>query len=257
MKLEFHEIQQEEKTLFQSVGSCLHLDGETVSADSISRIVRVSAGSRYYYVKRYQARGRGLRRYLGRSRLRAEWDSLHWFRANGIPTAQPVAFGEGRNKGGYRGVIVVREREGTSDLMRLSVNNPALFSNRRWRHRVIRRLGKMVHRMHARGFVHRDLKWRNILVEATPDPGVYIIDCPQGRRLVGPFLARGRIKDLASLDRMGRARLSRTDRLRFFLASQGRCRLIREDRMLISRILSYYEGRSNQQHSINQPSIRQ
>ena len=56
----------------------------------MSRLVRIEADQSAYYVKCYASRGRGLRRFMGRSRIRAEWENLQWFRAIGVPTADVV-----------------------------------------------------------------------------------------------------------------------------------------------------------------------
>ena len=117
------------------------------------------------------------------------------------------------------------------------------MKDRAWRRLVIRRLADAVHTLRDHRFIHGDLKWRNILVETGDDPKVFVIDCPLGRKLMGPFLRRGMIKDMACLDKIGRRALSRTDRLRFYLRATGRQRLDGTARRDIVRITRFFEGR--------------
>ena len=228
---------------FATLADALNTEGEEINANWMSRLVRVEAGSAAYYVKSYASRGRGLRRWIGRSRLRAEWENLLLFRAMGIATADVEAYGEEKDENGYRGALVTREIKGTRDLADLAREESEFLLDREWRKAVIRRLSEAVRTMHERGFVHNDLKWRNILVELDREPGVYIIDCPMGRTMAGPFLARGRIKALACLDKVGKWSLSRTDRLRFYLAYRNRCRLDRSDKGEIRKVLGFFSGR--------------
>ena len=118
-----------------------------------------------------------------------------------------------------------------------------------WRQTVIRRLSDAVHNMHRAGFIHNDLKWRNILVELGESPAIFLIDCPQGKFLRGSsswlkwLFRRGRIKDLACLDKVARNTLSRTERLRFYLAATGRSRLDDSARREVREILHFFAGR--------------
>jgi hypothetical protein len=64
-----------------------------------------------------------------------------------------------------------------------------------------------------------------------------------GRKLPGPFLARGVVKDLACLDKVGRKALSRTDRLRFYLAYRQQQKLTRSDVREIDKICHFFDGR--------------
>ena len=178
---------QREQEVFHSMANTLELTGEVINSNWMSRLVRAPFDDRRYYIKSYASRGRRLRKYLGRSRLRAEWENLQKFNEMGIATATVVAFGEGRDDSGYQGVMVTREVEGTSDLASIAASG-ATLGNRDWRRTVIRRLSESVRTMHGHGFVHNDLKWRNILAELSENPRVYVIDCPQGRSLFGLFL---------------------------------------------------------------------
>jgi len=234
---------EELRECFPDLDTTAALAGDVINANWMSRLTRVTAGGDRYYVKVYTSRGRGLRRWMGRSRVRAEWENQLLFERLAVPTAPVVAYGETSANGEYRGVLVTRELAGTRDLASLFAEGHACLADRQWREKVIGQLGDAVRRLHLNGFVHNDLKWRNILVETGPNPGVYIIDCPMGRTLRGLLLARGEVKDLACLDKVGRKALSRTDRLRFYLAYRQQQKLTRSDMREIDKICHFFDGR--------------
>lgn len=82
------------------------------------------------------------------------------------------------------------------------------------RRQIIDQLARQTRTLHARRFFHQDLKWRNLLVDR--ENAVYWIDCPNG--YFGRFPPRqrhGRIKDLATLDKVAKDRCSESERRRF------------------------------------------
>jgi len=236
-------VKEEVRGLFQDHPSAIVAPGEEINRNWMSRLVRYRDGDDYYYIKTYVSRGRGLRRFIGRSRVRAEWENLQAFVEMGIPTAELVAYGESGARAYYRGTLITREVRGSIDLATLVDNGHSLFCDRQWRLQVIGQLSEMVQKMHCDGFVHNDLKWRNILVDVTGNPAIYLIDCPLGRRMPGPFLARGKIKDLACLDKIAKKQLSEIERLRFYLEYKGRTQLSVKDKKEIYRVLRFFKGR--------------
>jgi len=179
---------------------------------------------------------------LGRSRVRAEWHNMAFFETIGIPSARRVVLVEGRGAGDHEGAIVTEEVPSTVDLDTIATQAPRHLDDREWLEAVIDRLAGYVRSLHDVHFVHNDLKFRNVLVEFSCDPEVYIIDCPQGRRLPPPLLQRGIVKDLACLDRMARRCLSRTRRLRFFKRYHRTNRLSRAQRRQLQRIVTFFEN---------------
>lgn len=231
-----------EKEFFSSIEATQHLKGVEINANWMSKLVRVSCDSGNYYVKTYASRGRFLRRFLGRSRVRAEWENLKLFDELGIETAELIAYGE-QTQGPYAGALVTREVAETQDLAVIAQQNGALLGNKNWRNRVFHRLSDAVRALHRHGFVHNDLKWRNILVEPGLDPKVYLIDCPMGRVMRGPLLTRGIVKDLACLDKVARQKLTRGDRLRFYLLYKRKDRMDSKAKKEVRRILRFFDGR--------------
>lgn len=231
-------------SLFKSLDEVFSVQGEIVTSSPISHLIKVEVAGKRYYVKRYQRAGKHLRQYVGRSRVRAEWENLQFFKAIGIPTPQVVAYGE---EVGYnvlrRGALVTEEIVDTVDLHSLAIRGSELLNDRLWINEVIDQLCNYVRTMHQHGFIHNDLKWRNILVTRSGDPQVHFIDCPQGRHLFGPMLSRGKVKDLACLDKVAKYQLSRVERLSFFLKYRNHGHIGPGDRNLIKKILTFFEGR--------------
>ena len=232
---------------FGSMSLAISKDGEEINANWMSRLTRYEISGAVYYVKTYVCRGRGLRRWFGRSRLRAEWENLNTFASYGIATPEVVAYGE-KGVRNYQGAIVTRGLSWTRDLACIARERDPVLLDRLWRLGVIRRLSESVRIMHARGFIHNDLKWRNILVGLDDksnknSPSVYLIDCPMGRVLCWPLIKRGIVKDLACLDKVAKHTLSRTDRLRFYLAYSDKRQLQRNDKVLIKKLLQFFAGR--------------
>jgi tRNA A-37 threonylcarbamoyl transferase component Bud32 len=247
-----------EKQTFGSMDASLGVPGETLNSNLMSSLRKAKVGDRVYYLKIYHSRGKWLRRYLGRSRVQSEWQNLRLFEQLAVPTARVVGYGER----GQQGLLITEELPGTIDLAALA-RKPACFAQLDVA-AVIDQLSGYVRTLHRHGFVHNDLKWRNILVahgdrnrfqdnaspEVMPNKSavdneldVYIIDCPQGRRLLGPMLTRGIVKDLACLDKVAKYRLSRTQRLRFYLKYRELDRLYAREKREIVRILRFFEGR--------------
>lgn len=229
---------------FASLETVFALQGERIASDPLSEVLRVQVGVRRYYVKRYQGAGKHLRRFVGRPRVQAEWRNLLYFRAWGIPVATVVGYGMERRGGLFhRGALITEELPGTSDLAQLANASDPRLADRLWVDHVMRQVAHATRAMHERRFAHNDLKWRNILVDSQSLAGIHLIDCPGGTFWWGPFLERRKIKDLACLDKVARYRLSRTQRLKFYLLYMGQARLQQRDRSRLRRIVGYFEGR--------------
>lgn len=239
------------ETTFADIDRVFVLQGDPMAADSLSDVIRVSVGTRRYYVKRYQGNGKdaksrwfGLRQWWPFPRVRKEWENLLAFRNWGIPTARLVAYGLERRLGGFqRGALVTEEISGTTDLARIANNRDARLQNGRWVRSVALQIARMARTMHSAGFAHNDLKWRNLLVTEGPEPRVFLIDCPSGGYWWGPFLRYRIIKDLACLDKIAKCRLSRTQRLRFYLDYTGHRYLTSDDKRCVRKILDFFAGR--------------
>ena len=202
---------------FGSLDAVFALQGERITHDPLSEVIRVERAGVRYYVKRYWGAGKGLRRYLGRPRVKAEWQNLKLFAKWGIATAPIVAYG----------------LEALHDDPRLA--------DRQWVATVSLQLAQATRILHDRHFTHNDLKWRNLLVNAQAQ--LFFIDCPSGSFWWGPLLSYRIVKDLACLDKVAKLQLSRTQRLRFYLQYCRRERLSGADKQRVGKILGFFEGR--------------
>nr|WP_313402363.1 lipopolysaccharide kinase InaA family protein [Pseudomonas sp.] len=227
---------------FGSLEAVFRLEGERLTSDPLSEVIRVELDGVRYYVKRYWGAGKGLRRYLGRPRVKAEWQNLKLFAKWGIPTAPIIAHGLERRAGAFvRGALVTRELENTRDMAEMASQGDPRLHDSHWVAAVSRQLASHTRTLHDHSFTHNDLKWRNLLVNDKAE--LFFIDCPTGSFWWGPLLRYRIVKDLACLDKVAKYHLSRTQRLRFYLQYRQRSRLSRSDKQRVLQILSFFEGR--------------
>ncbi len=227
---------------FGSLHAVFALQGERLTTDPLSEVIRVERHGVRYYVKRYWGGGKGLRRYIGRPRVKAEWQNLKYFAKWGVATAPIVAFGLERQFGRFvRGALITRELSHTQDLAVIANNHDPRLRDRHWVDAVSRQLARATRTLHEHHFTHNDLKWRNVLVNDRVE--LFLIDCPTGTFWWGPLLRYRIIKDLACLDKVAKYTLSRTQRLRFYLQYRGRSQLSASDKQRIRRVIGFFEGR--------------
>lgn len=229
-------------TDFGTLEAVFALQGESITRDPLSDVIRVERDGVRYYVKRYREAGKGLRRYLGRPRIKAEWQNLKLFVRWGIPTATVVAWGMERKAGIFvRGAMITRELPATENLALIAYWGDSRLRDASWVRHVSMQVASLTRRMHEHHFTHNDLKWRNLLVDESGK--VFLIDCPGGTFWWGPLLRYRIIKDLACLDKVAGQVLSRAQRLRFYLQYAERSRLNADDKKCIRRVVSFFEGR--------------
>jgi len=234
-----------EREAFGSFAALQNTAGEEVSRDQMSSVRKLKRGNDIYYIKEYTRNGKGPRHYLGRGRLRGEWENLLYFDQLKIPIPRVVAYGQRYQFGIFRqGFLVTAEVAEAQDLKTLFRNQPQLFRRGPWLTSVTRQVADYTRRLHRDGFVHWDLKWRNVLVAMIDleQPQVYFFDCPLGRQWFGWLRNRGIIKDLACLDKVASQAMSRSRRLAFFLHYQERTRLSAADKKMIGQILSFFSS---------------
>lgn len=227
---------------FGTLEAVFQLEGERLTSDPLSEVIRVEIEGVRYYVKRYWEAGKGLRRYLGRPRVKAEWQNLKLFAKWGIPTASIVAHGLERRAGAFvRGALVTREIVNTCNMAEMVECDDSRLKDSQWVAHISRQLAASTRTLHDHHFTHNDLKWRNLLVNDKAE--LFFIDCPTGGFWWGPLLRYRIIKDLACLDKVAKYHLTRTQRLRFFLQYRGRSQLSVADKRRVRQVLAFFEGR--------------
>jgi len=235
-------LEQQVAALFADLDAVFALEGEQLTRDPLSEVIRVELNDVRYYVKRYWGAGKGLRRWFGRPRVKAEWQNLKSFAKWGVPTAPLVGWGLERKAGAFvKGALITRELPATLDLAAMAKENDERLRDRRWVDGVSRQLARATRTLHDHHFTHNDLKWRNLLVNDRGE--LFLIDCPTGAFWWGPLLRYRIVKDLACLDKVAKYQLSATQRLRFYLQYRDRARLNASDKKRIRQILSFFEGR--------------
>lgn len=158
--------------------------------------IRVSAPGRpvgfylkRYYYPRWKNRLRGMLRgtLFGTHRARAEFDLLRSMLQMGIPAVRPVAYGV-RRLGPFVTAcyLVTEETPGAVNLTTFATRAAAEPQGERrgLRRLAATRLARLVAEMHAAGFTHGQLFWRNILVrpDANGEPEFFLLDARPRRR---------------------------------------------------------------------------
>lgn len=203
------------------------------------------------FYKQYDYRG-GAWKFLWRaSKARCEFRNYAALERLGVRCARRIAFGERRDRLGRleRAFILTEAVPDTLTLVEFAQRACADRSSsaaRALRDRLSRQLAAMTRRIHAAGFFHHDLVWRNVLVQPTPPeaPRLWWIDCPRGGFAHwSPWRARRRLKDLASLDKQARLHCTRGERLAFLKYYLDKKRVDAEVKRLARQVLAYARTR--------------
>jgi hypothetical protein len=177
---------------------------------------------RYYYAtwrKRFRTMLRGT--FFGVHRGEAEYAALQAMRNLGINAARPVAYGARRLAHFVTACFLITEEvPGSTNLTTFASDVAAgrRALTRAERLAMIARLARQVTEMHAAGFCHGQMFWRNILVRRGLDgqPEFFFLDAqpPPSWRRVSPTAAWWH-RELANLLISALPFTTRTDRLRF------------------------------------------
>lgn len=204
-----------------SVDAFLALGGAPDRASLVTTLdLPVEGTTGRFHLKRYAydgwGRSKGL---LGRGTLWGTAPEVNEFRVltalreNQVPAVRPVAAAARTARGRLVAHALLTEHvPGAVDLQKRLLD-PAdpLRASRTARRRTAELIGRCLQRMHAFGYVHRDVFARNILVRLDDDgPRIWFCDCRRGGP---PSWRRGAWHDLATLDADWRGRWPRTDRL--------------------------------------------
>ena len=179
--------------------------------------------------------------FLGRSKVRREFENLERLRNRGLDAPTPVAYGEERRcRWLLRSFLIsecVAEPMSLDLFIRDHLPSLPVEERRRARRELVQRLAEYTQRLHTQGFVHQDYFWRNIILTGKRLTRFFLIDAHKGRPW--PLWAEmsGGAKDLATLDAPAPQFFRRTERLRFFLSYVGHPSLNGDDKKLIRLVL--------------------
>lgn len=164
---------------FGTLQQVFSLQGELITRDRLSEVIKYHSDQGVFYIKKYWIAGKGIKRYLGRPRIKSEWQNILWFHQHDIPTAEVIGYGMEKNWGLFRrGALITREIPNTQDLASLAAEDDARLKDADWVRVISLQAAQMLKKMHVYGFVHHDFKWRNLLVD--DQHRLYVIDCPHG-----------------------------------------------------------------------------
>jgi tRNA A-37 threonylcarbamoyl transferase component Bud32 len=201
--------------------------------DALTRGVRVSGSSSItncfrvrlqdgavVYMKHYSyKKAKRWRFWLRASKAAVETWGFAEFAKVGIPTPEVLVYGERRKFGFLReALIVTREIERSMDLTSFAEAAFQPWLNEAIYDQIGSRLCSQLAAAHSARLFHRDLKWKNILIQETSDGYVPVwIDCP--RASYKRILCKTEIsRELASLCRDAEGYVSVGKRLEFFEA---------------------------------------
>ncbi len=189
---------------------------ETLKQAPHRTIQRLRLPQGVIYVKHYPLhdfRAR-LRQLVRPSKARAEFDKALQVAARGVPTIEPLAFGETPQGESF---LLTRGLAGVEPLNRfIEQSLPALPEQQQTRLRMslAAELARLLARMHSAGVLHRDLHAGNILVQLDP-VRLFLIDL-HSVRLSEPLDWPRARDNLVMLNRWFVQRSSRPDRRRFW-----------------------------------------
>jgi hypothetical protein len=169
----------------------------------------------------------------------------------GIACAERLACGERRDWIGRlrRAFIVTRaipDAMTLTQFLTAHCPNRSAPSARQLRDALRVQLAAMVRTIHAAGFFHRDLFWRNVLVtwRSPGEPKIWWIDCPRGHfNRWSPWRHQHRLKDLASLDKSAALHCTRGERLAFIRDYLGELHSDAATKQLARETLHYRKRR--------------
>jgi lipopolysaccharide core heptose(I) kinase len=204
---------------------------------------RPDGGTQTIYLKRYfpeylSGSSRLLRRVSGGTidEARDEWEAGIEIAALGIPTLDMIARGQDASEGHAvrSSFIMTAELSGAQE-----GHHYAKKLDRVERRRLLRRVAELTRRLHAAGWVHKDLYFGHYLVTpAHPEPSIFLIDL---QRCARPrwFTQRWRVKDLAALAYSSlKAGVTATDLAAAYQIYRGNRRLDVPSRRVARQVLS-------------------
>lgn len=247
----------------------MRTEGRVAAWSRTTDTLRVASvdGEPGFYVKRYhyatwRRRLRGAFRgtFFGLHRGQAEFRLLNEMRLLGLPAVRPVAYGSRRIGHFVAACFLITEE--VPGAWNLTTFARAVATGRyplddALRAVLVRRLAQQVANVHAAGFAHGQLYWRNVLVRFGPtgDPEFFFLDVRPRRG--GRRLRRGGrwwLQELGHLAVSARPFTSRSERLRFMMEYHGVSRVsdhLKRQIRELDRLTARWEGHERQRIKMN------
>lgn len=170
-----------------------------------------------------------------------EFRNILAFQKEGIPTLEVVYFGQRRVCGKLRAILITRALTGYQDFE--SWMTSAAFS-RDVKAKVFRSLAMVIKAMHMRHFQHNCLYPKHIFIreQVLGKFDIRLIDLEKAKRW--PFKRNASLRDLSTLNRHTH-HLSKTDRLRLFLAYRQEKCLSTKSKEMISKLSNSKKSKSS------------
>lgn len=164
-----------------------------------------------------------------------EFRNLQRCRNLGIPTLEPIYFGQRMVDGNLRATLITRELEGYQPFD-APCYSPISRLDRSRRKRFFDSVGAALRQMHSRNIQYNCLYLKHIFVKenADGDVDVRLIDLEKAKWR--PFRRLIAIRDMYSLNRRAEG-WGNTDKMRLFLAYRGESRLSVESKSILRAVL--------------------
>lgn len=205
-------------------------------------VFRFEIGSQAFYLKRNFMHPVELWKKLSRGKLPPrgaleEWQNILAVGRAGIPTVNPVAFGEKTFLGIERASFTVTEElydaRPLDKIVQERFHRKGQFREKR---SLIIKMANLTRRLHDAGMNHQDFYLNHFFLGR--DNELYLLDLQRVQRR-SRVPRRWQVKDLGQLNYSVQyyGGFTRTDRLRFLLTLLGRITLTPEDKQLALRII--------------------
>lgn len=252
--MEFININYQKEFLHCRLEDLLALQGELLSKDSISDVIRTNLNNSNVIIKRYYKPSKNTFRSLAKysnlvsqfvSKGSREFRNLLFFANNGFFTPEIIYFSQAKGQS----CLVTKELLNSQDLSQFFKNHSINTQNFTYLLEFI----SIIKSLHDKGFIHRDFKLRNVIL--SEEKTLYLIDCPAGfidyfSLFCGPFYHKVSIflkqRDLANIYKdLTKVLLTPRQLLKLYKHYYGlkNGKLALEDKQNIHKIISYYKYR--------------
>jgi len=167
--------------------------------------------------------------------FRREFKNILTFQKHGIPTLEPIYFGQRTVHGKVQAILVTKALHGFQSLESPEYQSLSKLELLR-RANLVSALGETIKRMHDSHFQHNCLYAKHVFIKINPDLTVEVrlIDLEKAKRSF--FRRTAMLRDLGTLHRHTKGWRS-SDRLRFLLAYTQECRMSYASRAILAHVL--------------------